>query len=508
MPGKRNRIQVTGSRINKFESKLSNYLLVQYRRHSPAICRGIKMKLQQIRKKYIGDRTFYRRVLFIVVPIIIQNAITNFVGLLDNIMVGQVGTDQMNGVAIVNQLLFVFNLCVWGAVSGAGIFTAQYYGKGDHEGVRNTFRAKLVLTSLVAVIGLTLFLTRGGWLITQFLHETDGIGNAERTLSYGTSYLYVMLIGLFPFVITSAYANTLRDVGETVLPMKAGIAAVAVNVILNYILIFGHFGAPRLGVVGAAAATVVSRFVEMTIVVVWTQLHKEKHPFIVGAFSTLRIPAQLMRQILMKGTPLAINEGLWALGVTMLNQNYSLRGLSVIAALNISSTISNLFSVVYLAMGDAIAIIVGQLLGAQKMEEAKDTDRKMICFSVLCCFIIGLTMSLFRNLFPAIYKTEPQVRSLAADFILIASVMMPFYAFLHACYFTLRTGGKTIVTFLFDSVFMWVLAVPCAYVLTHFTALPIIALYAAVQSLDLIKCAVGFIFVKKGVWLQNIVREI
>lgn len=466
------------------------------------------MKLQQIRKKYIGDRTFYRRVLFIVVPIIIQNAITNFVGLLDNIMVGQVGTDQMNGVAIVNQLLFVFNLCVWGAVSGAGIFTAQYYGKGDHEGVRNTFRAKLVLTSLVAVIGLTLFLTRGGWLITQFLHETDGIGNAERTLSYGTSYLYVMLIGLFPFVITSAYANTLRDVGETVLPMKAGIAAVAVNVILNYILIFGHFGAPRLGVVGAAAATVVSRFVEMTIVVAWTQLHKEKHPFIVGAFSTLRIPAQLMRQILMKGTPLAINEGLWALGVTMLNQNYSLRGLSVIAALNISSTISNLFSVVYLAMGDAIAIIVGQLLGAQKMEEAKDTDRKMICFSVLCCFIIGLTMSLFRNLFPAIYKTEPQVRSLAADFILIASVMMPFYAFLHACYFTLRTGGKTIVTFLFDSVFMWVLAVPCAYVLTHFTALPIIALYAAVQSLDLIKCAVGFIFVKKGVWLQNIVREI
>lgn len=466
------------------------------------------MKLQQIRKKYIGDRTFYRRVLFIVVPIIIQNAITNFVGLLDNIMVGQVGTDQMNGVAIVNQLLFVFNLCVWGAVSGAGIFTAQYYGKGDHEGVRNTFRAKLVLTSLVAVIGLTLFLTRGGWLITQFLHETDGIGNAERTLSYGTSYLYVMLIGLFPFVITSAYANTLRDVGETVLPMKAGIAAVVVNVILNYILIFGHFGAPRLGVVGAAAATVVSRFVEMTIVVVWTQLHKEKHPFIVGAFSTLRIPAQLMRQILMKGTPLAINEGLWALGVTMLNQNYSLRGLSVIAALNISSTISNLFSVVYLAMGDAIAIIVGQLLGAQKMEEAKDTDRKMICFSILCCFVIGLTMSLFRNLFPAIYKTEPQVRSLAADFILIASVMMPFYAFLHACYFTLRTGGKTIVTFLFDSVFMWVLAVPCAYVLTHFTALPIIALYAAVQSLDLIKCAVGFIFVKKGVWLQNIVREI
>ncbi|MBD5466640.1 MAG: MATE family efflux transporter [Lachnospiraceae bacterium] len=463
---------------------------------------------QQIRKKYIGDRAFYQKVLFIVIPIIIQNAITNFVGLLDNIMVGQVGTDQMNGVAIVNQLLFVFNLCVWGALSGAGIFTAQYYGKGDHEGVRNTFRAKLVLTSVVAVVGIVLFLTKGEWLIIRFLHETDGVGNAENTLYYGRAYLHVMLIGLIPFVISQAYANTLRDVGETVLPMKAGIAAVVVNVVLNYILIFGHFGAPRLGVVGAAAATVVSRFVEMAIVVIWTQTHKEKHPFIVGAFSSLRIPPQLMRQILIKGAPLAFNEGLWALGVTMLNQNYSMRGLSVIAALNISSTISNLFSVVYLAMGDAIAIIVGQLLGAQKMEEAKDTDRKMICFSVLCCLVIGFTMSLFRNLFPAIYKTEPQVRSLAADFILITSVMMPFHAFLHGCYFTLRTGGKTIVTFLFDSVFMWALAVPCAYLLTHFTALPILALYAVVQSLDFIKCIVGAVFVKKGVWLQNIVREI
>lgn len=463
---------------------------------------------QQIRKKYIGDRAFYQKVLFIVIPIMIQNAITNFVGLLDNIMVGQVGTDQMNGVAIVNQLLFVFNLCVWGALSGAGIFTAQYYGKGDHEGVRNTFRAKLVLTSVVAVVGIVLFLTKGEWLIIRFLHETDGVGNAENTLYYGRAYLHVMLIGLIPFVISQAYANTLRDVGETVLPMKAGIAAVLVNVALNYILIFGHFGAPRLGVVGAAVATVVSRFVEMAIVVIWTQTHKEKHPFIVGAFSSLRIPRQLMRQILIKGAPLAFNEGLWALGVTLLNQNYSMRGLSVIAALNISSTISNLFSVVYLAMGDAIAIIVGQLLGAQKMEEAKDTDRKMICFSVLCCLVIGFTMSLFRNLFPAIYKTEPQVRSLAADFILITSVMMPFYAFLHACYFTLRTGGKTIVTFLFDSVFMWALAVPCAYLLTHFTALPILALYAIVQSLDFIKCIVGAVFVKKGVWLQNIVREI
>ena len=459
-------------------------------------------------KRFIGDRQFYKKVCLIVVPIIVQNAITNFVGLLDNIMVGQTGTDQMNGVAIVNQLLFVFNLCVWGAVSGAGIFTAQYYGKGDHEGVRNTLRGKFLLLSVVLVLGVSLFLIKGKTLISLFLHETDGIGNAEVTLQYGYTYLLVMVIGLFPFVVSQAYSNTLRDTGETVMPMVSGIIAVVVNLFLNWVLIFGHLGAPRMGVVGAAVATVISRFIETAFIMIWTHSHKEKNPFIIGVYRTFKIPKALFIQILKKGTPLAVNEGLWALGMTMLNQCYSLRGLSVVAAFNISSTITNLFGVVYLAMGDAIAIIVGQLLGAGKMEEAKDTDRKMIFFSVMTCIVIAFTMSLFRHAFPAIYKTEKEVQELASYLILIGSVFMPAWAFLHGCYFTLRTGGKTIVTFIFDSVFMWCVEVPVIFCLAHFTALPILMLYISCQLVELIKCFVGFILVKKGIWLQNIVQGI
>lgn len=462
----------------------------------------------RLKEKFIGDKAFYKKVCLIVVPIIVQNAITNFVGLLDNIMVGQTGTDQMNGVAIVNQLLFVFNLCVWGAVSGAGIFTAQYYGKGDNEGVRDTFRGKFLLLSIVLVASVSLFLLKGKTLISLFLHETDGVGNAQATLQYGYTYLLVMLIGLFPFVVSMAYSNTLRDTGETVMPMVAGIVAVVVNLCLNYVLIFGHFGAPKMGVVGAAIATVISRFVEVLVIIIWTHTHRDKNPFIVGAFETFRIPKALFIQILRKGTPLAINEALWALGMTTLNQCYSLRGLSVVAAFNISSTIINLFSVVYLAMGDAIAIIVGQLLGAGKMEEAKDTDRKMIFFSVSLCIVIAATMSLFRNAFPQIYNTEETVQLLAGKLILIGSVFMPAWAFLHGCYFTLRTGGKTIVTFIFDSVFMWCLEVPIIFSLSHFTAMPILMLYISCQLIELVKCLIGFILVKKGIWLQNIVQDI
>ena len=356
--------------------------------------------------KFVGDKEFYKKVLMVAIPIIVQNFVTNFVGLLDNIMVGMVGTDQMNGVAIVNQLLFVFNLCVFGAVSGAGIFTVQYFGKGDVEGVRNTFRAKIILLSTVLLVGFAVFGFGGSTLIKQFLHESGGVGNAAATLDIGLDYMWIMMIGLVPFVLSQAYANTLRDVGETVLPMKASVVAVFVNLVLNYILIFGHFGFPELGVKGAAIATVISRIVEAGIVITWVHTHSNRMPFIKGAYKTLRIPMSLMKQIIIKGAPLAINEALWAMGVTMVNQCYSTRGLVVVGAFNISSTISNLFNVVYLGLGDAIAIIIGRYLGAGQMKKAKEEDRKLIAFSVVCCLFIGAVLASLSGVFPEFYNTE------------------------------------------------------------------------------------------------------
>lgn len=457
-------------------------------------------------KTFIGDKEFYRKTLLIVVPIIIQNAIINFVNLLDNIMVGQIGTDQMNGVSIVNQLMFVFNLCVFGAVSGAGIFTTQYFGKGDTEGVRNTFRAKILLLLIVLVASMSIFIFGGDMLIMQFLHETDGIGNASATLAAGHSYLEIMLIGIPVFAMAQCYSNTLRDTGETVIPMIGAVISVAINLIFNYILIFGHFGAPALGVDGAAIATVMSRFVELFVVAIWTHMHPDKNPFIVGAYKTLAIPGNLLKQIIYKGAPLALNEAMWALGITMLNQCYSLRGLAVVAALNITATIANLFNVFFISLGDAISIIVGQLLGANKMDEARDTDTKLIALGIMSCLFIGSIMAVLRNAFPAIYNTEAEVKSLAAILIMVQAIMMPFNSIMHSSYFTIRTGGQTFITFLFDSCFVWALSVPTAFVLTHYTSLNIIAVYCSVCAVDLIKVIIGLTLVKKGVWLRNIVN--
>lgn len=460
-----------------------------------------------IRKKLFGDREFYKMILGVAIPIMIQNGITNFVGLLDNIMVGRVGTEQMSGIAIVNQLLLVFNLAIFGAISGAGIFGAQFYGCKDHKGVRNTFRFKVyicVIITLVSVVALALF---GENLIRMYLHGEGNEEALEAALRYGKEYLGIMLIGLFPFAVEQFYTSTLRECGETVIPMKAGVVAVFVNLVLNYLLIFGKFGFPELGAAGAAVGTIVSRFVQATIVVVWTHRHADRMPFIVGVYKDFKVPSQLVGKILIKGTPLMVNEILWAAGIAMLMQCYSVRGLDVVAGMNISSTISNLFNVVFIALGSAISIVVGQLLGAGRMEEARDTDTKMIAFSVLSCVVIGEVLALCAPLFPMLYNTSAEVKELAAWFLRIAALCMPIAAFMHASYFTLRSGGKTIITFLFDSVFLWCVSIPVAYVLSRYTGMYIVSLYLSVQMLDLIKCVIGFILVKKGVWINNIVSQ-
>ena len=458
-------------------------------------------------KRFIGDRAFYRRVLGIAVPIIIQNAITNFVSMLDNIMVGQVGTIPMSGVSIVNQLMFVFNLCVFGATSGAGIFTAQFHGSGDHKGVKHTVRFKVIVCVLISLLGGTLFLAKGDFLIGLYLTGEGDAATAAGALDYGLSYLRIMLWGLIPFALANAYASTLRETGNAAVPMVSGITAVFVNLILNYVLIFGKFGVPAMGVEGAALATVIARYTEMLILVLWTHLHPDKNRYIVGVYHSLHIPGKLLRSIIAKGMPLLMNEFLWASGMAIMNQCYSTCGLDVVPALNISSTLYNLASVAFLSMGNSVGIIMGQMLGAGAEETAvRDTNRKLVTVSILSGIIFGSLMAAFSGLFPQIYKTTDEVRHLAAGLICISAAMMPFNSYTNAAYFTLRSGGQTVVTFLFDSCFVWTICVPLAFCLSRFTDMGILPLYSICQTADFLKCTIGALMIKQGKWMQNLTQ--
>ena len=458
-------------------------------------------------RKYIGDRDFYRRVAAILMPILIQQVITSFVSLLDNIMVGQVGTEQMSGVAIVNQFNFVYNLCVFGGLAGAGILTAQFYGKGDEEGIRQAVRVKMILgIGIILVFGAAL-LIYGDRFILLFLHEGESGLDLEATLHYAREYLDVMLLQMLPFMLTMLYSSTLRETGETVVPMRAGLIAVFVNLVFNYFLIFGKFGFPELGVVGAAIATVIARIVEMCFVIIWTHRHIDRNPFMVGVWRSLKVPKEVFQKVILLGIPLMFNELLWSGGMTVLNQCYSVRGLEVVSAMNIYITISNLFFSAFIATGNAISIMVGQLLGAGETERAVDEDRKLIAFAMALSIVLGSLMALGAPFFPRLYNTIPRVKQLAEEILLVGALMMPLHAFANSCYFTLRSGGKTLITFLFDSGSVWLLSIPTALVLAYRSNVAIVPFFTIIEALNLIKCMVGYVLVRRKHWVVNLVAD-
>ena len=462
---------------------------------------------KKFKQTFIGDRTFYINLMRLVIPMIIQQGITSFVSLLDNIMVGRLGTESMSAVAIVNQLQFVPSLTLFGGLAGASIFGAQFFGKGDHDGVRNAFRFKMIFGAALTTLALLILGFFGDPLISLFLTESEAGGDLALTLSEAHKYMLVMLVGLVPFCVSQCYSSTLRETGETVSPMTASIIAILTNLVLNYVLIFGHFGAPRLGVVGAAMATVVSRFVEAIYLAVHTHRRPETFIFIRGAYRSLYIPGTIVKKIVVTGTPLMFNEMLWSMGNMLINQSYSTRGLTVVAASNIAGTVWNLFCVVMFAMGNAVSIIIGQQLGAGEIEEAKRTDNKLLFFTVVLHIGVGLLIILSSPFIPLIYNTEPAVRALTTRMLIVAGAILPVQAFAHVTYFTIRSGGKTFITFLFDCVFTCCVSLPIAFCLCRFTAMPIIWVYFCVQFADIFKALIGFFLLRSGIWAKNIVSD-
>ena len=467
----------------------------------------MQLNLDKLKKKFIGSKEFYRAVLAITIPMIIQNGISNFVNLLDNIMVGSLGTEQMSGVAIVNQFTFVFILLVFGAVSGAGIFTAQFHGNGDKVNVMHTFRAKLLINLIVSIVGVSVFLIFQETFIGMFLHESESSGDLALTMECGKEYLKWIVIGLVPFAFGQAYASTIRETGNTVIPMIASVSAVITNLILNALLIDGLWFFPQLGVAGAAIATTISRFVELAILVIYSHTHKTECYFVDGAFKNFRIPGELMGQIATKGLPIMANEFLWSLSITIRNQCYATRGLDVVAAVNIAFTIINLMNVVFLSLGSSIAIIVGNQLGAGKIEEAKDSAYKMIAFSIFgasCMSILQVAISPF---FPMIYETSDNVRHIATFIIIASACAAPFNAFSHACYFTLRSGGKAAATFIFDSGYAWALVIPAAFLISRLTDWSFQVIFITVLLIEALKCIMGVIMVKGESWAKQLTIE-
>lgn len=289
--------------------------------------------------------------------------------------------------------------------------------------------------------------------------------------------------------------------------MICSFVAVLVNFVFNSLLIFGMFGFPKLGPAGAAIATVISRFAEFCLYVFIAHKNRFRFPFFQSLIKKFKIPKKLFKDITKNGVPLIANEILYSVGIAAVTQSYSVRGIEALAAYNISSTIIGLFLVFHYSMGDCISIMVGRELGSGNIEEAVDTDRKLIVFSAMMAAVIVIVLFFIAPVFPNFYNTSAYVRETAANLLKVGGLCLWIASLYNASYYTLRCGGKTVITLLFDSIGTIFVSFPISYLLAHYTNLDIVHMYMIICLIDLYKVVLGIYLVRKGIWIKNLAEE-
>lgn len=446
-------------------------------------------------KRFIGTKAFYKNLIVVALPIVLQQLITSSLQLVDNIMVGSLGEQSIGAVSVVNQLYFVVILITFGAIGGAGIYTAQYFGSKDFDKLKQTFRFKIVTGLIVAFLSLFIFTILGKTLISAFSENPDTIG-------LGQDYLRIVRFSIFPWALTVAISNTFREIGITKQLLYISFIAIITNTILNYLFIFGNFGFPKLGVEGAGIATLISRFVEFGLMLVL--IRSKGSVFSTKLRDLFKIDQAILKAIIIMALPLMLNEALWSMGQTMFLQSYSLRGDNALAAMNIASAISQLVFVTFGGIGTGVAVLVGNTLGKNELEEAKDNSVKLIAFAVVFAFFMGILLFIVSFFVLDLYDVSEVTKNTALWAIRTNALFIPIYSFNVAIYFTLRAGGDTKSTLLMDAGFMWVVSVPIAVLLSRLTNLSVILLFLIVQLSDIPKMMFAIHRYKKKHWVRNL----
>ncbi|MDA3932161.1 MAG: MATE family efflux transporter [Tenericutes bacterium] len=448
--------------------------------------------------KLFGDKAFYKRVIIIAMPIVIQQLITSSVQLVDNLMVGSLGELAIGAVSVVNQLYFVVIIVTFGAMGGAGIFSAQFFGSKQHDKLKQTFRFKLLIALVLSTSAILIFSLFGEYFISLF---TDN----PTTISWGMDYLNIAKWVMIPLTISSAISSTFREIGITKPLLKISSVAILLNVVLNYLLIFGNFGFPKLGIEGAAIATLVSRTLEF--ILLYVLLVFKGKVFNTSLLKIFRIDGLLFKVIIITAIPLVINEFLFSFGQTFFMQSYATRGDNALAAINITNAISQLVFITFGGIGTAVAVFVGNTMGENKLKEAKANSMKIIVFAVMFAFVLGIVLFILSFFVLNLYDISSETEFIAKFNIRVNAFMIPVISLYMVLYFTLRSGGDTRSTMIMDSGYIWVVQVPVIFVLSRFTNLPVIFLYLIIQSLELPKVILAYSRYKKEYWLRNLAVE-
>lgn len=451
--------------------------------------------LTRMRRRYVGDRVFYREVILIAVPIMLQQLITTLMGFTDNVMVGQLSAEVLASVTVANKLFMVIQSILFGITGGICIFISQYYGANDHEKCQGLFILNMLSALTVAGLATAIVIAFPRQLLGLFLSE-------EATLGFGLDYLRYVRFSYMPFAVSLACMTALRSVGMTRAPLMISISSVFTNVGLNYVLIFGKLGLPAMGAGGAALATLISRLIEMVLFIVLVVRGNEY--FTTSRMELHEMSRPILKQIASRALPLLGNELLWSTGTTMLFWSYSIVHEPYIAALSLVEMSSNIAFVVFGGLGVSISVMIGKRLGAGQFDEARDNAHKLIAFA--CAFSLTMTLLMFilAPIIPHLVNVNEVIRGMATQMMRIQAAFYIVITINVSCFLIFRAGGDTRSALTIDSGFVWFFNVPIAMLLALVVKPPLPVFYLIVQSCELAKLYIALRYFRKERWVKNL----
>jgi putative MATE family efflux protein len=456
-----------------------------------------KNDIAQNRFSLFGDRAFYKSLFTLSIPIMLQNLINSFVNMVDTVMVGRLGTTEIAAVGLANNVFFLFTMILFGICSGGAIFTAQFWGRKDILGIRKNTGLCLLLNSIAALL-FTLAAIFAPEKILGFYSRDPAVIEA------GAQYLRTLSPSFIPFGISFATVLTLRSIERVNLAMVSTLISLSITICLNRVFIFGIGPVPAMGVTGAAIATVIARYAEFIILV--TVSYKKKYEIAGSIKDFFSFNRAFVARFLTITTPVIGNEIIWASGITVQNIIFARTGTEAIAAFNITNTVSMLTWVVFIGLGNGVAVLIGKKIGEGNEDTARDYAKRITIFAPLLAAGAALFLYPLSLLLPFAFNVNAEVLRICSIMFIIVCCAYPFRAFnMSVIIGVCRAGGDTIFSVLFDTIPMWAYSLPLGAIMAFVVNAPVWVIFLCICSEDIIKMFLGLWRLKSGKWLNNVI---
>ena len=447
------------------------------------------------------DRTFYKSILTLTLPIACQNLITFVVSLADSVMIGRIAENSEKhivGVSFANQLFFIFMILIFGLGSGANIMLSQYWGKKDTASIRKIIAVMYRVAIVFAIPFMLIAACMPEWFMSIFSDDPE-------VIRYGIEYLQVIFISYIFFTITSVTISALRSVEIVNISIVVYGTSLLTNVFFNWVLIYGNLGMPALGIRGAAIATTIARLVEFIIVLCFIAFFEKKIQFRLKHL--LKWDHTLFKDYAKIGTPVLFNELIWVMSSSVLVWIISEMGTEVSTANNITNTAWQFVSVFFMGAGHASSVIIGRTIGSGQYEKTKEYAYTLIFLAFILGIIGGLLMFVLRPYIISIYNISDYTYNLTMQVMAVSSLIIVFQALAFMLLVgILRGGGDTKFVLIADLVFLCLIAIPLGYIAAIVLKCPIPIAFLALKSDELLKVAFALFRVRGNKWIRNVTR--